>query len=132
MLDTITIVVILFINALIGFVQEYRAEKAMEALSKMASPYAVVIRENKTKKILAEELVPGDIVLLEAGDIVPADIRLLEAHQLKLDESPLTGESVPVLKHTEPILEKNVPISEKKNMVFKGTLVTNGRGKGVV
>ncbi|MCD6490283.1 MAG: calcium-translocating P-type ATPase, PMCA-type, partial [Thermodesulfobacterium sp.] len=132
LLDTITIVVILFINALIGFVQEYRAEKAMEALSKMASPYAVVIRENKTKKILAEELVPGDIVLLEAGDIVPADIRLLEAHQLKLDESPLTGESVPVLKHTEPILEKNVPISEKKNMVFKGTLVTNGRGKGVV
>ncbi|MDF2954260.1 MAG: Magnesium-transporting ATPase [Thermodesulfobacterium sp.] len=132
LLDTITIIVILFINALIGFVQEYRAEKAMEALSKMASPYAVVIRENKAKKILAEELVPGDIVLLEAGDIVPADIRLLEAYQLKLDESPLTGESVSVLKHTESILEKSVFISEKKNMVFKGTLVTNGRGKGVV
>jgi len=132
LLDTITIIVILLINAFIGFIQEYRAEKAMEALSKMASPYAVVIRENKIKKIPAEELVPGDIVLLEAGDIVPADIRLLEAYQLKIDESPLTGESVPVLKQVEPILEKNVPISERKNMAFKGTLVTNGRGKGVV
>lgn len=130
--DTITIIVILLINALIGFIQEYRAEKAMEALSKMASPYAVVIREGKTKKIPAEELVPGDIVLLEAGDIVPADIRLIEAYQFKVDESPLTGESVSVLKHSDPIPEKDVPISEKKNMVFKGTLVTNGRGKGVV
>ncbi len=104
----------------------------MEALSKMASPYAVIIRENKVKKISTEELVPGDIVLLEAGDIVPADLRLLEAYQLKIDESPLTGESVPVLKQIEPILEKNVSISERKNMAFKGTLVTNGRGKGVV
>jgi len=76
LLDTITIIVILFINSFIGFIQEYRAEKAMEALSKMASPYAVVIRKNKIKKIPAEELVPGDIVLLEAGDIVPADLRL--------------------------------------------------------
>ena len=132
LLDTMTIIAILFINALIGFIQEYRAEKAMEALSKMASPHAVVVRENKIKKIPAEELVPGDIVLIEAGDIVPADLRLLEAYQLKIDESPLTGESVPVLKETEPILEKTIPISERKNMAFKGTLVTNGRGKGVV
>jgi Ca2+-transporting ATPase len=132
LLDTITIIVILFINSFIGFIQEYRAEKAMEALSKMASPYAVVIRKNKIKKIPAEELVPGDIILLEAGDIVPADLRLLEVYQLKIDESPLTGESVPVLKQVEPVLEKNVPISERKNMAFKGTLVINGRGKGVV
>jgi len=132
LIDAIVIMVILLINALLGFVQEYRAEKAMEALLKMASPHAVVVRENKIKKVSTEELVPGDIVLLEAGDIVPADLRLLEAYQLTIDESPLTGESVPVLKEAEPILEENVPISERKNMAFKGTLVTNGRGKGVV
>ena len=130
-IDTITIVIILFINALIGFIQEYRAEKAMEALYKMASPYVMIIREGKIKQIPVEELVPGDIVLLEAGHIIPADLRLIEAHQLKIDESPLTGESVPVLKHTDPILEKNISLAEKKNMVFKGTLVTYGRGKGI-
>ncbi|KUJ97580.1 MAG: putative calcium-transporting ATPase [Thermodesulfobacterium sp. 37_54] len=132
LIDTVTITVILLINGLIGFIQTYRAEKAMEALSKMLSLYAVVIRDGKIKKIPAEELVPGDIVLIEAGEVIPADLRLLEAYQLRVDESLLTGESVPVSKQVDPIIGEKLPVSEQKNMVFKGTFVTNGRGKGVV
>jgi Ca2+-transporting ATPase len=129
--DAFVIIVIIILNAVVGFVQEYRAEKAMEALQKMAVPLAVVMRNNKTIEIPSPEIVPGDIVLLEAGNMVPADIRLLEVHSLKADEASLTGESNAVDKTTNPIKEKDVPPGDKTNMVFKGTVITNGRGKGV-
>jgi Ca2+-transporting ATPase len=130
--DTIAIAVIVLLNAVLGFVQEYRAEKAMAALKKMAAPLATVIRDGQTESIEAEKLVPGDLIVLEAGNVVPADIRLTEAVNLRLEEAALTGESVPVEKDTEPIRDPDVPIGDRKNMAYKGTLVTNGRGKGWV
>lgn len=130
--DTIAIVVIVVLNAIIGFVQEYRAEKAMEALKEMAALTAMVVRGGQAKQIPAKELVPGDIVLLEAGNIVPADLRLIEAVHLKVNEATLTGESVPVEKETITISEKHLPLGDQKNMAFKGTIVTYGRGRGVV
>ncbi len=130
--DTIAIVVIVVLNAIIGFIQEYRAEKAMEALKKMAAPYATVLRDGRPVNLPAKELVPGDMVLLEAGRIVPADIRLTEAIQLKIEEAALTGESVPVEKHTETIQDRDIPLGDRKNMAYKGTIVTYGRGEGVV
>ncbi len=130
--DTIAIVVIVVLNAIIGFVQEYRAEKAMEALKKMAAPYATVLRDGRPVNLPAKELVPGDMVLLEAGRIVPADIRLTEAIQLKIEEAALTGESVPVEKHTETIQDRDIPLGDRKNMAYKGTIVTYGRGEGIV
>ncbi len=130
--DTIAIVVIVVLNAIIGFVQEYRAEKAMEALKKMAAPYATVLRDGRPVNLPAKELVPGDMVLLEAGRIVPADVRLTEAIQLKVEEAALTGESVPVEKHTETIQDRDIPLGDRKNMAYKGTIVTYGRGEGVV
>ncbi len=130
--DTIAIIVIVILNSVIGFIQEYRAEKAMEALKEMAALTAVVVREGQIKQIPAKELVPGDLVLLEAGNIVPADLRLIEAAQLRISEAVLTGESVPVEKETKILTEKNLPLGDQKNMAFKGTIVTCGRGSGVV
>lgn len=130
--DTIVIVVIIILNAVAGFLQEYRAEKAMDALQKMAVPNIVVIREGKNKEVPTPELVPGDILILEAGNMVPADIRLLEVHSLKADESSLTGESNSVDKTTDPIPEENLSPGDKTNMAFRGTVITNGRAKGVV
>ncbi|MCS6934312.1 MAG: cation-translocating P-type ATPase [Chitinophagales bacterium] len=131
LIDTIIIIGIIVLNALIGFVQEYRAEKAMEALKKMAVLYCEVLRDNTPLRIPASELVPGDIVLLEAGNAVPADIRLTEAHSLRIDESALTGESVAVDKNPAPLSQPDLPLGDRYNMAYKGTLITNGRGRGV-
>jgi P-type Ca2+ transporter type 2C len=130
--DTIVILLIVFLNAIVGFIQEYRAEKAMEALKKMASPQASVIRNNKVSVVPSEELVPGDLILLEAGNLVPADIRLVETHSLRIVESSLTGESVPVDKSPEVITETDLPLGDRLNMAYKGTHITNGRATGIV
>lgn len=130
--DTIVILIIVLLNAFIGFFQEYRAEKAIEALKKLASPVSIVLREGVKQKINAAELVVGDVVLLEAGTKVPADMRLIECYSLKLDESSLTGESVAVDKVSIALKKPNIQLSDCINMAFKGTSVTYGRGKGIV
>jgi Ca2+-transporting ATPase len=130
--DTVIILLIVVINAIIGFVQEYRAEKAVEALRNMAAPNATVIRDGNVKVIPAKDLVTGDKVILEAGQIVPADIRLLEVHSLKMQEAALTGESHDVEKHTGELQGEDMPLGDRKNLAFKGTFITNGRGEGVV
>jgi len=129
--DSITILIIIFLVAISGFVQEYRAERALEALKKLAAPKARVFREEKELFILAKEVVPGDILLLEAGDKIPADARLLEIVDLKLDEAILTGESNPVTKELT-VLKEETPLSERKNMIFSATHIAYGRGKAIV
>ncbi|MCU0438741.1 MAG: cation-translocating P-type ATPase [Raineya sp.] len=130
--DTLLIAIIVILNAIIGFLQEYRAEKAMEALKKMATTTAKVKRDNQIEYLNSTEIVPGDIILLEAGDMVPADIRLLETHTLKIEEASLTGESEAVEKHEQELQEENIPLGDRLNMAYKSTLVTYGRGLGIV
>ncbi|RMD68504.1 MAG: hypothetical protein D6819_09200, partial [Gammaproteobacteria bacterium] len=129
--DALTILAIVVLNGILGFTQEWKAEKAIEALRRMLAPKCRVIREGKTLTLDARALVPGDIVLLAIGDRVPADLRLIEAVNLRIDESPLTGESVPVGKGTAPNLA-DAPLAERSAMAWMGTAVVNGRGKGVV
>ncbi len=126
------ILAIVVLNAFIGAIQESRAEQALQSLKKMAAPEAQVLRDGVRQTIPARELVPGDIVLLEAGSIVPADLRLLETAQLRVDESSLTGESVPVDKDASAVLPEETPLADRANMAFLGTTVVYGRGVGVV
>ena len=131
-LDAITIVAIIVLNGVLGFIQEFRAERSLSALKELSAPMAKVIREGAMVHIQAKELVPGDIVVLESGDRIPADIRFLETNRLFAEESSLTGESVPVNKHAEPLAGEDIPLGDQKNIGFMGTLVTGGSGKGVV
>jgi Ca2+-transporting ATPase len=130
--DTIAILVIIVLNATIGVIQEYRAQRAIEALRRLAAPVAVVVRNGMQRRIPALEVVPGDVVLIEAGDVVPADFRVIESSDLGIDESALTGESVPVTKSEAVIHGADLPVADRLNMAYKSTLVTRGRGKGIV
>jgi Ca2+-transporting ATPase len=130
--DTVAIIVIVILNGAIGFAQEYRAEKAMAALRRMSAPSGTVLRGGTPADVKAAEIVPGDIVLLEAGKIVPADMRLIETAQLRTVEAALTGESLPVDKHIAAVHEAKLPLGDRKNMAYKGTIVASGRGVGVV
>ncbi|WP_324780352.1 cation-translocating P-type ATPase [Thiobacillus sedimenti] len=130
--DTIAIVVIVFLNGVIGFVQEYRAERAMAALKKMASPQARVIRDGQPALVDARELVPGDLVEVEAGNILPADLRLTELAAFKVDESALTGESQPVEKRLASLHDADLPLGDRLNLGYKGTVATYGRARGLV
>ena len=130
--DTIVILVIVVLNGIIGFIQEYRAEKAMLALKKMSVADAKVFRDGKIHWLPSTQLVPGDVVLLEAGNAVPADIRVSESQSLKIEEAALTGESNAVDKISSQLNTQDLPVGDRKNMAFKGTYVTYGRGTGVV
>jgi Ca2+-transporting ATPase len=130
--DTAMILVIVLLNAALGFSQEYRAERALSALKKLEQPQVVVRREGAYRQIPSRELVPGDIVAVEAGQKVPADGRLIEAVQLKIDESQLTGESVPVGKESQPLDQAEIPLGDQTNRIFMGTAVMTGHGTAVV
>jgi len=130
--DSVVIILIVVLNATLGVVQEFKANKALEALKKMAAPEAKVIRDGKIIEIPARELVPGDLVILEAGNYVPADLRLVESVNLKIEEASLTGESVPVEKNAEIVFNNDVPLGDRSNSAFMSTVVTYGRGKGIV
>ena len=130
--EAAAIMAIVILNATLGVVQERRAEQALAALKKLAAPDAQVLRDGQRQSVPSTQLVPGDIVLLEAGNYVPADIRLLEAANLRIEEAALTGESVPVQKDANIRLQADIPLGDRKNTTFMGTLVSYGRGRGVV
>ncbi len=132
LVEAVAIAAAVLVNTVIGFAMELRATRAMEALQRMGKTQARVRRDGRVKEIAADLLVPGDIVLLEAGDMVAADLRLLEANKLQCDEAALTGESTAVDKHTDSLSEPDVPLGERKNMAYMGTAVTQGSGSGVV
>lgn len=130
--EAAAIMAIVILNAVMGIIQESRAEAALDALKKLAAPEASVLRDGHRVSVPAAELVPGDIVFLEAGNYIPADVRLLEAFNLRIEEASLTGESIPVEKNAQTRLEEDIPLGDRKNTAFMGTLVNYGRGKGVV
>ena len=131
-IDSIIIIAIVILNAIMGVIQEAKAEKSIEALKEMTPPKAKVIRENITNEINAEDLVPGDLIILEAGIYVPADCRLIESHNLKIEESSLTGETEPVLKDADRICKKDIPLGDMINMAFMSSIVVNGHAKAIV
>ncbi|WP_457755521.1 cation-translocating P-type ATPase [Thermodesulfatator indicus] len=131
-IEAVVILLIVLACGVLGFIQEWKADKALAALKEMAAPEAIVIREGKHLKIPAREVVPGDILVLAAGDKVAADVRLVESINLKIDEAPLTGESVPVSKDASLVLPPETPLPDRRNMAFAGTTVINGRGLGLV
>jgi Ca2+-transporting ATPase len=131
-IEASAIMAIVILNAALGVVQERRAEQALAALRRLASPEAHVIRGGSRQVIPANQVVPGDLVLLEAGNYIPADVRLLEAINLRVEEAALTGESIPVQKDAQASLEKDIPLGDRKNTAFMGTLVNYGRGRGLV
>jgi Ca2+-transporting ATPase len=131
-LEALVIGIIVLLAVLLGFVQEYRAERAIEALRQIAAPTASVLRDGRELELPARDLVPGDVIRLSAGDRIPADARLVEAVNLQVDEAPLTGESVPVEKHTAVLTGDNLPVGDRRNMVYSGTAATYGRGSAVV
>jgi Ca2+-transporting ATPase len=130
--EAIAITAIVLFAVVLGFIQEFRAERAIEALREMAAPNATVIRDGREQRIPAHDLVPGDLVVLATGDKVPADARLTEAINLQTVEAPLTGESAPVEKHSEPLADDGLPVADQKNMAFAGTAVTYGRGRALI
>ncbi len=130
--DSIAIMIIVVLNAVVGVIQESKAEQALAALKKMSAPNAQVIRDGRQTTVPGRELVPGDIVLLEAGNYVPADMRLVTTVNLKVEEASLTGESVPVEKNAAAVLDKDIPLGDRRNSAFMSTMVTYGRGKGLV
>jgi len=130
--DAIAILAIVLLFAILGFIQEYRAEQAIAALKKMAVPSVKVIRDGGLTELSVRELVPGDIVQLETGGVIPADLRMLESINLQIQEAALTGESEPVSKHTNTIDKDDLPLGDRRNMAYLGTVITNGRGQGLV
>jgi monovalent cation/proton antiporter MnhG/PhaG subunit len=130
--DAGVILFVVLLNAVIGFFQEYRAEESVRALRKLEVPKARVVREGREREIPSEELVPGDIVLLTSGARVPADLRLIRSLELSVEEAMLTGESLPAAKIHTPIPEENLTPGDQRNMAFMGTIVLNGRGRGIV
>ena len=133
MIDTIIILVVVFLNAILGVIQESKAEKAIEALKNMSLPYIKVKRDGSVESVKTEELVVGDIVLVEAGDSIPADMRIIENHSLRVEESALTGESVAVDKKQEEIkTDKKQALADRTNMLYSGSNVVYGRGEAVV
>ncbi|WP_134700956.1 calcium-translocating P-type ATPase, SERCA-type [Ammoniphilus sp. YIM 78166] len=130
--DAITIIAIIVINGILGFIQEYRAEKSLGALKELTAPSAHVVRDGELVQVPAKTVVPGDLVYFEGGDRIPADLRIITSHGLQVEESALTGESVPVSKIDGVIANKEVPLGDQKNMAFMGTLVTRGTGQGIV
>lgn len=130
--DAAVIILVVVINALLGVGQEYRAEKSLEALKRLSAPMAKAVREGRIVSLPAKELVPGDLILLESGDFIPADLRLVETVNLKIDEAALTGESVPVGKSAAWIGLEDMGVADRKNSAFMGTVVTFGRGRGIV
>lgn len=131
-LDSIIIIFIVVLNAIMGVVQEAKAEKSLEALKKMSAPTAKVKRDGVIKEIPSTEVVPGDYIIIETGSYIPADARLVKSYNLKLEESALTGETVPVLKDEKAILKENAPIGDMINMVWGATIAVSGHAIGIV
>ncbi|WP_079910341.1 calcium-translocating P-type ATPase, SERCA-type [Paenibacillus sp. 32352] len=131
-LDAITIIAIIIMNGILGFIQEFRAERSLRALKELSAPNAKVVRGGLIEHIPAKHLVPGDVVVMESGDRIPADLRFIDANGLYVEESALTGESVPVGKHTAALQAEEVPLGDQRNLGFMGTMITRGTAKGIV